>query len=154
MAQLFDAKIPAVLITAYTSLDSNLGIRRYRQKIPVLRSRDEIEEPEELQRALIESIWETKGNPPPARKPHRCFIRVVGLEKVGADTLVEVFVPDWSSRRAVSFPLDLVPAELHPLVRVDEFLVAKVNINAARPEDLYFSEFQIAPTVDSQDGLA
>src|SRR5438874_2116408 len=41
VAHLYDLKIPAILITQYADIDNGVSIRSWRDKIPVLLSRDE-----------------------------------------------------------------------------------------------------------------
>ena len=49
----------------------------------------------------------------------------------------------WDSEQEVGFPLDLMPARLRMAATPGNLLVAQVNIDAARQEDLFFDEFEL-----------
>ncbi len=49
----------------------------------------------------------------------------------------------WNATQEVGFPLDLVPKELQVAVQPGNMLIAEVNIEAARQEDLFFDKFEL-----------
>jgi hypothetical protein len=49
----------------------------------------------------------------------------------------------WDSKQEVGFPLDLVPKKLQAAVKPGKLLIAEVNIEAERQEDLFFDKFEL-----------
>lgn len=142
--------IPAILVTSYMR-DVDTSIRRFRRGVPLLISRSELDGPNLLQslETVAAELWDT---PPADRIPHRALVRVVRVNK--AANQLDVVLPQWDPHRYVPIPADLVaevslPDDLGQLLDVRYF--ADVNTGAERADDLYLTEFEIAPEVE--DGL-
>lgn len=154
VAILYDFKIPSILITQYTDMDIDVSIRKYRSKIPVLLSREEVSA-SNLERGIEDCISELAGKVLSTRKPHRTIVRITNIDRESGEDVVDAFVPGWNPHKAVRFPASLIPGEirddaLKPGVR----LFAHVNIGADKSDDLYFDKFELAPEPDDDDGLA
>ena len=153
VASLYDLKIPAVLITQYADLDKNVSIRKWRDKIPVLLNRDEADA-DTIKCGLEECLLELQGHFPEERIPYRVLLRITNIENQSDERVVDVIIPGWNPYRGVRFPVSLIPAELHEKLAPGVRLFARVNIGAARSDDLYFREFELAAEPDDDDGLA
>ena len=117
---------------------------RYRRRIPaLLRSPADLDRTN-LQAALLQAEQEVKKhNPVRERIPHRTIMTVQEIETRGSSKLVKVIMSQWDSEQEVKFPLDLIPVKFRTVVKPGRMLIAKVNIEAARQEDLFFDEFEL-----------
>ena len=150
VARLYDLRIPAVLISQYADIDGNASIRACRDKIPVLLNRDETDA-SSIARGIEYCVNELRGQIANTRKPHRSLLRIELVEQESID----VIIPGWNPHRAVRLPKSLIPTsfwESH--LKIGEHLFAQINIGAEKASDLYFKDFEIAPELDSDDGLA
>ncbi|MEN9575247.1 MAG: hypothetical protein RL514_3102 [Verrucomicrobiota bacterium] len=68
---------------------------------------------------------------------------VKSVEPRGTSKVVKVMMSQWDATTEVGFPLDLVPKKLQAAVKPGNMLIAEVNIEAARQEDLYFDKFEL-----------
>lgn len=142
--------IPAVLITGYADLDEQTSIRRWRSSIPcMLRKRFD---PEAIDRALQIAHREQLVGPAPDRVAHRTVVRVLRVDQIGAERIVEVIVVAWDPVDAVILPADIITsrvglsAETLPGMR----FMANVNIHAKNSEELFFDGFEVAPKVPNE----
>lgn len=154
VAALYERKLPSLLITQYTEMDTSLSIRKWRRKIPVLLSRDEADA-SSIAKGIEDCRLELCGDIPNSRKPHRTIVRITNIDEESNERVLDAFVPGWNPHKAVRFPASLIPEEirddaLKPGVR----LFAHVNIGADKSDDLYFDKFELAPEPDDDDGLA
>ena len=152
-ATLFDYRIPSILTTQYVDIDVDVSIRKWRHKIPVLLSRDATDS-ESIRHGLEVSSREIAGEISPGRKAYKSLIRVTDLGDEAQATVLDVIIPSWNPRRAVRFPLSLIPLELQSSIQRGTRLFAAVNIGADDSQDLYFDTFELAPEPDPDDGLA
>lgn len=144
VAELLVRKIPAVLVTTYLDIDADVSIRRWRDKIPVLLSRDEAD-PEHIREGLEACLSEIAGAVLAGRRPRRALIRVVDVTQESSETVVDAIVPQWNPNKGVRFPVTLLPRELHSEVAPGIRLLADVNIGARKAEELFFGNFDLAP---------
>jgi hypothetical protein len=100
------------------------------------------------------SSREIAGEISPGRKAYKSLIRVTDLGDEAQATVLDVIIPSWNPRRAVRFPLSLIPLELQSSIQRGTRLFAAVNIGADDSQDLYFDTFELAPEPDPDDGLA
>jgi hypothetical protein len=85
------------------------------------------------------------------RKPHRTLLRI---EDVGRES-IDVIIPGWNPHRAVRLPKSLIPESFwESQLKIGEHLFAQINIGAEKASDLYFKDFEVAPELDSDNGLA
>lgn len=153
VAALYDKKIPSILITQYVETDTAVSIRMYRQKIPVLLSRDEANA-STIKKGIEDCVSELNGRVPSTRRAHRTLLNIIDITHDSEKEVVDVIVPGWNPHRAVRFPTLLIPEELHAVLKPDGWLFARINTGAEKAEDLFFDQFEIAPELDDDDGLA
>ncbi len=65
------------------------------------------------------------------------------IEPRGDTKIVKVMMAQWNATQEVGFPLTLVPKKFHAGVKPGKLLIAEVNIEAARQEDLFFDNFEL-----------
>ncbi|WP_229861527.1 hypothetical protein [Streptomyces xanthochromogenes] len=140
-------RVPAVLITGYADLDEQTSIRRYRSSIPcMLRKRFE---PAEIESALARAHREQLIGPAPERVGYRTVVRVLRVDRIGAEPIVEVIVVAWDPVDAVILPADMITSCVG--MTVDELpgkrFMARVNIHARSSEELFFENFEMAPDI-------
>lgn len=150
VARLFDLKIPAVLISKYAQIDVEAEIRPYREKIPVLLSKDDVD-PDSLFSALSRCKSELAGTVPLSRRPRRTLVRVDEVAKERG--IVDVFIPAWNPNQAVRIPLSIIPVKYQHDVKADDRFYAQVNTDAENAEELFFRDFEAAPKVDEKDDI-
>jgi CheY-like chemotaxis protein len=136
--------IAAILVTAFESTDAESSLRLFRRHIPALvRSPANFDRPH-VEAALLQADKEVRENKPiRERIPHRTIMTVQDVELRGATRIVKVMMAQWNSRQEVGFPMDLVSKEIRSAVKPGNMLLAEVNIEAARQEDLYFDNFEL-----------
>jgi CheY-like chemotaxis protein len=164
MPLLYESKFPSILMSQYTETDINVSIRKYRHQIPVLLERGELVDinivANKLKNGFETCSQEFQGIMSSARRPHRALIRVIDITTDSGEDVAEVFVPDWNRHHAVRFPVSQIPDDLLATVKIqlgnnqDSWLIARVNTEAEKSEDLYFTLFESAPELDDNDGLA
>jgi hypothetical protein len=143
VAELYQLRFPALLVTDWARVDADGPIRMYRRHIPVL-LRTEDASPATIRQGLASCVRELEGDTPPERKPRPAIVIVEGQLNVGDLRCVEAYVPQWHSHEAVRFPLDLLRPALRDQIGPGMLLRALVNIGAERAEDLFFDEFELA----------
>ncbi len=153
VAELYDRKIPSILITQYTDIDADVSIRKYRRKIPVLLSRDEANAAT-IKKGIEDCVLELDGTVPITRIPHRTLLNITHITNESNEKVIDVIVPSWNPHKAVRLPASLIPQELHSELVVDRWLFADVNTGAEKSDDLYFERFELTPEPDEDDGLA
>jgi len=153
VAALYDLKIPSLLITQYTEIDADVSIRRYRRKIPVLLSRDEANA-SNIKKGIEDCVLELDGRVPSTRIPHRTLLNITNITSESNEDVIDVIIPSWNRHKAVRLPTSLISQELHSALAVDSWLFAHVNTGAEKSDDLYFEQFELAPELDDEDGLA
>lgn len=152
VAALYDLKKPAILITQYLN-DSHTTIGAFRRKIPVLLARDELT-PMSLKQGISQCASELDGSISRERRPRRTIIRVEQISQEFGQDVIEAFIAGWKPRQAVRFPASLIPEYILNNVQTGTRLFAKVNVGAPKSEDLFFENFELAPELDENDGLA
>jgi CheY-like chemotaxis protein len=144
VAMCYRLGIAAILITAFESTDAESSLRVYRRHIPAL-----IRSPENLDRNHVEAallqaekeVYEHK--PARERVPHRAIMTVQRIEPRGSIKIVKVLMAQWNTEHEVGFPLALIPKRFHSAVKPGNLLIAEVNIEADRQEDLFFDKFEL-----------
>ena len=150
-AVLFERKLPAVLITQYY-MDSDVSIRRWRRKVPVLMKRVDID-PEKVKEGLSRCKAEIDGYTPRDRKPYEALVHVDEVRNESDEKVIDDMVANWDPHQAVRLPVSLLPPYLQEDLYSGMWLLATVNVGAERPEDLYFEDIRPAPDPDPNDGL-
>jgi len=151
VAALYDSKTPAILVTDYMDGDLRVSIRKHRKRVPVLIKGSDLRP-----RTLTDGIeaWEKEvilHEIPLERRPRRAFLRIDEVAGGPNGPMVTVFVPRWREHEAVTLPQDMIPHELHSHLKKGALLIASVNTEAARIEDLFFDDFEAVPVEDLTD---
>jgi len=154
VAALYDRKIPALLDTQFYEMDSDVSIRKHRHKIPVLLNKDNVDA-STIEAGMKICLLEFDGATPSDRTPYRNLIRLVDLSEESNEKVVDVIIPSWNPRRAVRLPSSLIREWiLNFEPEIGTRLIANVNSGAENPEDLYFTDFEIAPKPGEIDGIS
>ncbi len=143
VAASYRSGIAGILVTAFERDDAELSLRKYRRWIPAL-----INSPKltlnNLSEALLQADREVRHQAPiRERVPHRTIMTVRRIENRGTHKIVKVMMSQWNAAVEVGFPLEMVPEKLKPAVAPGALLIAQVNIEATRAEDLYFDKFEL-----------
>lgn len=144
VAQCYRLGIAAILVTAYESADAECSLRLYRRHIPALVRSPENFDRHHVAEALLQAEMEVQRHSPAReRVPHRAVMTVQRVEVHGSTRLVKVMMSQWDSKEEIGFPLDLVPKKFQASVKPGNLLIAEVNIEAQRQEDLFFDKFEL-----------
>ena len=146
VARSYQNGIPGILVTAYDLVDAEVLLRRFRRFIPALLHSPSDVTTANLQTALIQAEQEVLyKKPTQERREHRTIMTVQEIETRGAakEKVVKVLMSQWSVEQSVVFPLDKVPSKFHTELKPGSLLIAQVNIEAAKQEDLYFVNFEL-----------
>jgi hypothetical protein len=144
VARLYDLNVPALLITQFFQ-DTDVSIRTHRRKIPVLLRRD-MANYEAIKVGLEYCVAELDGNFSVEREPVRTLLQIAGTTEEAGEEVCDVFIPGWNPQVSVRFPKLIISEDLRPSAVEGNFLFAKVNVGAKREEDIYFFDFEPAPT--------
>lgn len=153
VAALYEIKIPAILITQYTEMDTSFSIRKWRHKIPVLLSREEADA-SSIAQGIKDCTSELSGQIPSTRKSRRTIVRITNIDEESHERVIDAFIPSWNPHKAVRFPASLIPENIRVVLKPNIRLFAHVNTGAEKPDDLYFEKFELASEPDEDDGLA
>lgn len=152
VAELYGSTIPAILVTDYGDSDElRISIRRRRDRVPALIRGSEFD-PENIV-ASIEN-WEQeviRKEVPVWRRPRRAFVTIDEVANASNRWMHTVFVPRWREHEAISLPRDSIPAEMLQGLKKGSKLIASVNTEAERIDDLYFKDFERVPDEDLTD---
>ncbi|BBC26950.1 hypothetical protein ABRG53_c111 (plasmid) [Pseudanabaena sp. ABRG5-3] len=144
VAALYDRKIPAILVTQNFSIDLNVSIRKYRDKIPVLIERGNIN-PSEIIKGIECCYSELNIGLSPSRKPYNTLVRIESMSNEDGESVVDAVIPSWHYDTVVRFPKSIIPEYLHEHLRIGDRLFADVNIGAETYDQIYLKNFEIAP---------
>lgn len=157
VAALYDRRLIApLLVTTWEKQDADTTIRLHRKKVPILLSAQDFDDdPQVIQECFMASAREVRdGEVPPERRAWRTAVEIEECDTKSRIKVVDVLVPGWNSEAKVTFPLDLIKPELRDFAVPGQVFFALVNTGAERDEDLFFSDFELAPEPDPDDGLA
>ncbi|WP_103668860.1 hypothetical protein [Pseudanabaena sp. BC1403] len=149
VATLYDRKIPALLDTQFYDMDNDVSIRKCRHKIPVLLNKDNVSA-STIKEGIKFCLLELNGTFSTNRKSYRNIVRIVDISKESREDVVDVIIPSWNPNKAVRLPSSLIREwilEFEPVI--GNRLIANVNSGAKNPEDLYFTNFEIAPSPEA-----
>ena len=154
VATLYDQRIPAILNTQFYEMDKDVPIRKHRHKIPVLLSKSNLDE-FTIKAGIETCLSEFNGTFANDRKPYRNIVRVIDFDEKYKEDIVDVIIPSWKPDTPVPLPLSLIREwilDFQP--QIGTRLIANVNSGAENPEDLYFTDFEIAPKPEKIDGIS
>ncbi len=144
VAHAYENHFPSVLMTLFAATDIK-EIRPIRRNIPVLISGIEAEI-EIIKSGLKQCLDEFSNLYSPERKPHRTLVRI---KEVYKDSL-NVVVPAWNHRIALSIPLQQIPKKYHSYIAPEARFTAHVNIGASSYDQIYFEKIEIAKVPDEK----
>jgi hypothetical protein len=135
------------LVTDYTAPDIN-SIRVYRRRIPVLVPGSELR-PERIAQGFQQIDQEViEKQVPLARRPRRALVEIHELVEGPRGRLLTAFVPRWREHEAIVIPEELIPADIRANLKKGTILLASINTEAERSEDLFFEDFELTPDED------
>lgn len=143
-------EIAPVLITGYEDEDSESTIREFRKDIPVLMHSSDVS-PKQLERAMIQSYKESiEGIIPPEREACPAIMTVTAV----FGELVKVEICQWNTGIEVGFPISLIPSQIQSKLKSGCTLRGEVNVDAEKPEDLFFKNLKLAHPEDAKFSLS
>ena len=157
-ALLYVQKIPALLLSTFSSTDSDSSIKLHRAQIPSLVARDELD-PQRILDGLRESEEELLGHISHQRRLYRTLVRVEDVSIGHGEEMVDAIIHTWKPDRGVRFPLELIEdAALKEDLRnwtgeSGRFprMFAQVNVGCEHESDLVLRAFERAPEPDDRD---
>ena len=148
VAKCYQLGIAAILVTAFESTDAESSLRIFRRHIPALVRSPANFDRTHIEAALLQAEKEVhEQKPSRERVPHRVIMTVQRIEQRVSAKIVKVMMAQWNADQEVGFPLDLVPKIFHRAVKPGNLLIAQVNVEADRQEDLFFDKFEL-PNAD------
>jgi len=130
---------PAILCTRYQGADID-SIRPLLPDIPVVLRWDEMDEPEELLRALNDCTAELAGMVAPERKVWRAQVVVERVDQ--DDQTFDVSVPAWELEESVRLRLPDLPSAIQPSIQVGFRAHAMVNLGATVADRLFVTGWE------------
>ncbi|MEU4297456.1 hypothetical protein [Kitasatospora aureofaciens] len=143
------ARIPGVLLSAWTDEDQATSIRRWRYGIPKVLNKRGRRLPEEILDALTLAGIEAAGNRPLERKAFTTTVEIADLSHEAECPTAHVYVEAWDPDTPVVVPLDLFPAgtgDMPPSDLAEQVYIAEVNYYAKDDGDLFFQNLRLAST--------
>jgi hypothetical protein len=156
IAALYDRhRIAPLLVTTWEKQDAETTIRLHRKKVPVLLSAKDFDDPKiicECLTSCAREVWDRQI--PLERRAWRTAVQIEDRDDEARIKVVDALIPGWNPEAKVTFPLDVIEPELREFAVPGRVFFALVNTGAERDEDLFFSDFELAPEPDPNDGLA
>ncbi len=144
---LIQSGIPSILITSHQDTDVT-RLKKWRPQLPVILDKSNIDK-RNVELAFDKCSAEVKGIVAPDRRPYRVLMEVDVLY----ETEVIAFVDAWRPRESVSFHRNLL-GNLGGSIKEGTLLLVEVNIGATNRRELFFTNFELAPEPDPDDGLS
>lgn len=138
-----DHGVPCVLTTGFVQ-DVGMLVRPHRHLIPVLLTREEIEDPDVLVEGFSRCRNEIDHGPDSERRTRRVplFIERVGLFETGV--ALDARVGGWVHKTPMRFPATMLGGEYatkeHAAELVGKVFFARVNLGAEREPDLFLED--------------
>jgi hypothetical protein len=154
IAALYDRhRIAPLLVTTWEKQDAETTIRLHRKKVPVLLFAQDFVDPLIIHECLTACALEVRERQVPLeRRAWRTAVQIA--DRDDRIQVVDALIPGWNPETKVRFPLELIETKLRDFAVRDQVFFALVNTGAERDEDLFFSDFELAPEPDPNDGLA
>jgi hypothetical protein len=136
-------RVPCVLTTGFVQ-DVGMLVRPHRHLIPVLLTRQEIEDPEALVEGFSRCRNEIDHGPDAERRTRRVplFIERVGHFETGI--ALDARVGGWAHKTPMRFPADMLGDEYTSKERAAELVgkvfFARVNLGAEQEHDLFLED--------------
>ena len=152
LSELYTLKYPSLLVTQFLDIEADVGIRKYRDKLPSVIGRGN-QTPELMAKLLEASKYEIENGPPAHRQPHRAIIRVESLSIEDNCDVIDGVITTWSNDTAVRFPVDSLSADVKAEVEAgiiskkNPRLMAFVNTGGSTAQELFVTDIHLAPDV-------
>ena len=155
VSRLYQERIPAVLLSTFSAIDSDTSIRLHRAYIPSLINRGELG-PDQIFTGLKRCESELAGEIAPERRPRRTLVRIVDVLNESDTPVVDAILHTWNPDRAIRFPLALIQDSSIRTALTTDFggearLFAEVNIGCRDDNELFFRAFEWAPKPNVDD---
>ena len=155
VSELFGEKVPGVLLSTFSAIDSDTSIRLHRANIPSVIGRHDLN-PERILQELSRCQDELGGLIAPERQPRRTLVRVVDVTREGSQPVVDAILHAWNPYDAIRFPLRVINnPEIEEILKRSFDgqlrLFAEVNVGCHSEDDLFFQKFELAPVPDVED---
>jgi len=155
VANAFDNRLPAVLLSTFAAVDSDTTIKLHRARIPSLIAREDLD-PGKIMDGLQRSESELAGIVTPERRPWRTLVRIEDVSKQVEAPAADAIVHTWKPLEAVRFPLEVIEEKSirQYLMNNDSWpvrLFAEVNVGCDETNELFFRKFEWAPEPNIQD---
>jgi hypothetical protein len=132
--------LPALLCTTYT--DSDITVMRSKRRFIPSLLKPATFIPELIVQGFERCVLEAKGKFEASRKPWRTLVRVADVDEAGK--YFYAVVPGWDTDQKLRVYLDDIPSECQRIVKLGHRFHAIVNVGANSPDELYFTNWEIA----------
>ncbi|MCW8922749.1 MAG: hypothetical protein OQK69_03850 [Gammaproteobacteria bacterium] len=152
LSKLYTLKFPSLLVTQFLDIEGDVGIRKYRDKLPSVIGRGD-QSPELIVKLLEASKYEIEKGRPVHRQPHRAIIRVEKFSNEDDCDVIDGVITTWSNDTAVRFPVDSLSAEIKSEIQSEikgnkkPRLMAFVNTGGNTAQELFVTDIHLAPDV-------
>lgn len=144
VARLYKRKFPAILMSRWVRADIE-ALRGLRHQMPVVLPAEHTFDVSSFSDAVSKCLNEFDGQFTPERKPYRTMVCVEDIIQDGTLKRYDVTIPGWNPNEVVRLPSSVIPLNIVDKVAAGSVLFANVNKGAASSEDLYFTDFEMAP---------
>jgi hypothetical protein len=132
-----------VLVTSYESDDAESSIREHRRWIPALVHATTLKR-DVLETAMLQADREARQHlPARERVPYRTIMTIKNVVPKGDKIIVKVLMSQWDPEVEVGFPIHMLPESMRAKASPGNMLIAQVNLEADRSEDLFFDKFEL-----------
>ena len=155
VASLYERRIPGVLLSTFSAIDSETSIKLHRARIPSLIPREDLD-PGQVLMGLSLCDDELAGQIASERQTRRTLVRIEGISQEGDTQVVDAIVHTWNPDHAVRFPIELIEDQsirraLTKNPTLPMRLFAEVNVGCRHDSALFFHAFELAPEPDTDD---
>lgn len=149
VAQLYDRKFPAILLTQVQGYE-RIKIVSKRRKIPCLLDGSKVD-PEQINEGLERCIKEFEQGFLPDRRSYKTIVRIESVDLSEPHRrVVDLVVPAWATSKSIKLPYDYVYEMINVDLQPNMHLVAEVNIGAASSQDLYVANIEVAEEIEDE----
>ena len=107
LSQLYQERIPGLLLSTFYSIDADTSIRLYRSRVPSVVDR-EVLDPDLIYAGLLRCEDELNGNVPPERQTWRTLVRVQNIDRESDTPVIEAILHNWDPDYVIRFPLTVI----------------------------------------------
>lgn len=146
---LYDARLPAVVISTFIHIDPGLALRRYRYNLPSVLARSDAQL-EAIAEGLQRCQAEIQESRPKERAAHQTITRVARFDR--ETKAVSVVLPHWSDPDdALDIPLELFPTESQGNLVAGQYFKCQVNLDEEAVEKLFVIKLEPVDVPEDAD---